>query len=82
MFGDLDEGNVDGVRFGLKALQQALLPASGTAKRAGKGGVQYRALFMLDSVLRADNLKSVSDTSAGPGDETNLIRTVVSQCCP
>ena len=32
---------------------------------------------MLDSVLLADNLKSISDTSAG--DETNLLRTVVSQ---
>ena len=77
LYQDLDSSNLDGLRVGLRALRDTLQPSSGLVKRSAKGGSQYRALFMLDSVLLADNLKSVSDTSAA--DETNLLRTVVSQ---
>lgn len=76
---DLDAGVVDDVRAGLQVLEQALKPSSGMHKRAGGcGGVQYRALFMLDAVLLADNLRSLS-TDSWEVDEGTLLQTVVRQ---
>ena len=75
--GDLEAGETATVREGLGVLEQALKPTSGMRKRDG-GGVEYRALFVLDSVLLADNLRSLSyDT--GENDESNLLDTVVRQ---
>ena len=79
---DLDAGVVDDVRAGLQVLEQALNPSSGMHKRAGGcGGVQYRALFMLDAVLLADNLRSLS-TDSWEVDEGTLLQTVVRQPKP
>ena len=81
MFADLDAGRTDSLRFGLEALQQAMRPATPTEKRSRGGGSKYRAHFMLDSVLLADNLRSLHDEAA-ENDEQSLLLTVVKQCWP
>ena len=78
---NLHEGQLDAAKAGLEVLQEVLTPMAGMEKRASKGGSKYRALYILDAVLLADNLRAL--TSENPADdeieEANLLQQVVEQ---
>ena len=79
MLADLRAGRLDSLRVGLESLQLTLFPISGMQKRSPQGGAKYRALYVLDSVLLADNLRNLCDDAASTHDESNLLLSVVKQ---
>ena len=67
-------GDVAGAQEAVETVRSVLQLSSGKQQRAGKkGGVQYKPLYILDSVLLADNLKLIH------ADEPDLLETVVKQ---
>ena len=63
-----------GAMAALDELQGTLQTSSGLQARANnRGGVEYRANYMLDSVLLADNLRMIH------AQDSDLLETVVRQ---
>ena len=68
------EGDVAAARAAVQELQSLLKTCSGLEQRANrKGGLQYKAIFMLDAVMLADNLRGIH------AQEADLMETVVKQ---
>ena len=76
IFTALAANDVSAAGEGLSALHSTLAPVSGMERRGKKGGVKYKADYILNAVLLADNVRPV------PVDETDFLTTVVKQSEP
>ena len=70
----VQSGDLDAATAAVTSLRKVLKPCDGRQQREDKrGGVQYRPLYILDSVLLADNLRMIH------AQEPDLLEIVVKQ---
>ena len=76
IFTALAANDVTAAGEGVSILSKILTPMSGMESRGKKGGVKYKADYILNAVLLGDNVRPV------PVDETDFLTTVVKQSEP
>ena len=72
------DGSLDSVKGLVLELKKLMTPSSGTQTRK-RGGVEYKPIHILNSVLLADNLRPVPTASGVEHDETDFLKIVTVQ---
>ena len=72
------DGSLDSVKGLVLNLKTLMTPASGTQTRK-RGGVEYKHIHILNSVLLADNLRPVPTASGTEHNETDFLKLVTVQ---